>query len=274
MSKFHKITHMLSTPPANLSVIENNIISNRSSGIDFIKFCDTQKCDNPIALIGGGPSLNDNIAELKKISHTMACGSAHDHAVKMGINLKWTVLYDPNRIMADYVSSAVDSCTYLISSACDEEVLKKLSGKRNLLWNCHYAGIESDFWGEERKSVFYGGSNVGVMAFLLAFRLGYRNFHMFGFDGHIPKNKSHAYELTDGDSTHFGDVLEIRIGSPNGKSFFMYPYLLTQLIEMSNVFLKLKDHIKVKIYGDSPLSEAWNYAKTLNDEVSLFKRHD
>ena len=45
----------------------------------------------PIAIVGGGPSLKDNIKELKQYKSIIACGSVHDFLIENG----WPVVGRP-----------------------------------------------------------------------------------------------------------------------------------------------------------------------------------
>src|SRR5262249_29701353 len=60
----------------------------------------------PIAIVGGGPSLAETIKDCRRYKNIMACGSVYDWLIWKGVYPRWSVLCDPDPIMAKYIGFA------------------------------------------------------------------------------------------------------------------------------------------------------------------------
>ena len=75
------------------------------------------KGDMKIALIGGGPSLKDQLDDIRKFDGvTVACGSVHDYLIDNHIYPTFCVLCDPDEITSYYISSPNASTIYLVAT--------------------------------------------------------------------------------------------------------------------------------------------------------------
>lgn len=146
----------------------------------------------PIAIAAGGPSLNDTLYELRQFDTVMACGSAHDHLMRSGINLSYAVNCDPDPLCSQFFTSPQKGCEYLIASMCDPSLFDQLSGCDVTLWH-NRGGLPDEFYAPD--PIVQGGATVTLRAMNIAILLGFYELHFFGFDSSF-KDEHHAYDYT------------------------------------------------------------------------------
>lgn len=215
----------------------------------------------PIALVGGGPSLPEHLDELKRYNLVMVCGSAHDYVVSQGVEPRWAVCCDPDPAAAAYYRRPVKSCTYLIASACDKAVFDALEGYHVVRWHSGGADFSPEVWGESRKIIIGGGCTVGTRAFMIAICFGFSSIHFFGFDGYVAGDRHHAYPFAEGDLSEMGDLVEVRLGAPDGPSYQMAGYMLGQLFDFDKLIGKFGSRLTLTVHGEGPLSALVRYGE-------------
>ena len=165
--------------------------------------------ENPvIAIVGGGPSLNDTLDELKDFGTIMVCGSAHDHLVKSGIKPHMAVICDPDPEHIRSFRENPEGCKYLIASRCNPNMFDHLEGRDLRLWHMYEPQMDTTIWRHEPAVIC--GCTVMLSAIPLAIGLGFKEFHFFGFDSSFPTfEKNHAY-----DEPETSQVMEVQLGIP------------------------------------------------------------
>lgn len=214
----------------------------------------------PIAIVGGGPSLKETLPELKKLSET---------AVVMATN-KTPLFLKQNGIRCDYhlFSDPGDGRkfieptpkTYFVSSQCDPRLFKALEDENVILFH-----IICNSWEDEiihivkntgRPAKLLGGGETGTHRCLeIAYYLGFRDYHLFGFDG---SGEGHAY---DHHNRH-KDEGEIEI-EVEGKHFHVKPHHYRQAGQYEYQHKTLVDRgVKITPYGDALIP---HIARQLNE---------
>ncbi len=214
--------------------------------------------DKPIALIAGGPSINNYIDDIKKFKTTIACGSANDWAMNNGIIPTYAVICDPDPISINYYQKLDTETKYLISTACDPKIFDHLKDYQVIAWHCH-----SDEIAEKIKTqnimppteyyAISGGCTVGLRALNIAIVLGYTNIHMFGFDSCLgEKDKHHAYDFSDV-SEELGVIYNIKIGdelNPTSPTFRCAGYQLAQASNFREFYIHHHHMFNPTVYGN------------------------
>ena len=209
----------------------------------------------PIAIVGGGPSLNGELDLLRRFRNVMACGSVHDHLVHSGIMPTWTVIVDADPVMAQYVRHPVKSCTYLVASQCDEAVFRALEGFKVVLWHAGDQTLSTGIWGEDEKVLIGGGCTVGTRAIMLALAFGYPHQHLFGFDTCVfDEDTHHAYDFATPEEKISG-LTRIRLGASDGKEFLMADYHVAQLFDFKDMLKSCANRVRFTVHGGGVLAE-------------------
>lgn len=226
------------------------------------------KGDTPLAIAGGGPSIKYTVDELRSFKQIIACGSSHDWLVDQGIKPTYTLILDPDPISANYLKKPQPTCNYLVASCCHPAVFDVLKDFPVTRW--HSAGPDPqwyiDKWAEykirgedEKKPIIGGGCTCGLRSISLAMLLGYRNLHFFGLDSNLDINTyaHHAYGLVDPEKElpGMGDVIEMRLGGPNGRYFKVAKYMMAQLWGFKELIGNYGHMFDVTVHGDSIIYE-------------------
>jgi Protein of unknown function DUF115 len=197
------------------------------------------KGDAPIALVGGGSTVNDQVDELRQFKTVMSVGSAHDWVVQQGVKARYSIIVDAHStVTASYLRRPDPETTYLVATHCPESVFKALDGFPIAMWHCLSEG-EKPFLAEVDPGYqgLGGGCTSGLRAIGMAAVLGYTNLHLFGFDSCLPESRqSHAYPLIDEEEEtkglHEDKLYTIRLGvldgGPGEKEFTCLGYHVAQ----------------------------------------------
>lgn len=145
-------------------------------------------------IVGGGPSVREKISSIKKRQEhgqtVFALNGAAGFLNSHGIIPEYQVLLDPQEFLTDYYGAAVN---YLIASQCHPRVLA-VSPKPPILWHVATEGREETTpQHPEGDCLVGGGYSVGLCSMCLAYAMGYRSIHIYGFDSSVTELGSHAY---------------------------------------------------------------------------------
>jgi uncharacterized Rossmann fold enzyme len=142
-------------------------------------------------IVGGGPSLKKNINEIMiRKEHgqdVFSLNNSWEYLNKNGIESDFHVMLDAREENKKFINPTAKK---YYSSQCDQAVWDEATDA--ILWNHLNAAklLEKD----PRAEVFVaGGSTVGLNAICIAYIIGYRNIHIYGFDSSYDDGEHHAY---------------------------------------------------------------------------------
>lgn len=171
-------------------ILFKNVEHNSALPIPWVK-CEP-KHDGHAILVGGGPSLKDNLEEIrwrKSIGQTIfALNGAARFLRENDIEVDYTVIIDARPFNCRFIDY---SDKYLISSQCDPSVFAA-AGDKAILWQPVVEGIESHLPDHDDYALIGGGTTVGLSAMCLVYTLGYRKLHLFGYDS-SHRETGHSY---------------------------------------------------------------------------------
>jgi uncharacterized Rossmann fold enzyme len=190
------------TPAAE--VLEN-IKVNAAQPLSWLAM--TEPHDGVIAIVGGGPSANDHVAlidsEQKRGATVMALNGASKWLNAHGIKPDYQMIIDSKPETADLVDP--EAADHLFASQVNPDTLAKAPNAK--LCHLNIEGIGECL--PERGGEFAllgGGLTVGNSAICAAYVMGYRNVHLYGFDGSHKSGKGHAYAQPMNDDIPVMDV--------------------------------------------------------------------
>jgi hypothetical protein len=226
----------------------------------------------PIALIGGGPSVSNYIEEIKGFKYTIACGSAHDFCVKNNIIPTYATACDPDPITANYLTKPQIWTKYLIASGCDKKVFDYLKGFSTYIWHCHsddYMDMRAQMGGEYQA--VGGGCTVGLRSLSIALMLGYWDIHFYGFDSCMGDNlEHHAYDFSD-ETEEIGQIYTVRFGNEKNsfkeKDYKCAGYQLAQASHFKEFYSQYCNVFKPTFHGDGLLPAMVRHIQ--NEEARL-----
>ncbi len=176
-------------------IIDENIFLNSRLNLPWLKRIAPH--DGHAVIVGGGPSLADDIEEIRwrasKGQKIFALNNTVQYLIARDIYPDYQVIVDARPFNARFVGGAKEC---LFASQCDPSVLE--AGKNITLWHA----AEDDM---DRMELLFpdnypayagvtGGTTVGLSAMTLVYAMGYRQLHLYGYDSSNRESKTHAYE--------------------------------------------------------------------------------
>ena len=150
--------------------------------------------NEPIALVGGGPSVKRHLREISQFKWIMAAGSSHDYLVSEGIIPNFAVSTDSKEETGLYYKNPQKGCTYLFTSTSPPSLFDALKDYDVELWHFHEQ-VDTPFYQGERAICW--GCMVGVVCIQMALWLGFQQQHYFGYDCCIEQDETHSYSVGD-----------------------------------------------------------------------------
>ena len=214
------------------SIINGNIVNTIALGLPCLM--PSNNHDGHIIIVGGGPSLTDKVEEIRAMQgfghKILALNNVHDWLIERGIIPDACVLLDARKENAEFVKNARDDVIYYVASQCHKDVFKALRGKSVIVYHNATEGAQETLEPITQGDLHLlgGGTTVGMKAIVIARFIGYRNFHLYGFDSSY-REAGHAYPQPANDADR---VLDIHC---EGKDFKCAPWMVTQ----ANDFVEL-----------------------------------
>jgi hypothetical protein len=217
--------------------------------------------DKKIAIVGGGPSIEKYVDDIKQFKTIIACGSVNDWCMSNGIIPTYSVICDPDPVSINYFQKLDTETKYLIASCCDPKIFDHLKRQQVILWHCH-----SDEAGPKIREVepeycaIGGGCTVGLRSLSISIMLGYSHQHMFGFDSCLGENdKHHAYGFSS-EEEGLGQIYTIKTGNDiemhkDGKIYRCAGYQLAQAEHFRQFYSAYNQFFSPVIYGDGLIAE-------------------
>lgn len=191
--------------PLNLKVCCNtdggktraNVRASSERGLGVVGVLD--KNDRVAVIVGGGPSLKSNWMEIfhwiSRGADIFTLNGAAKFFNERCILPTYQVVVDPRETNVSMLGKAKE---YLIASQCDPAVFDALPSEHTGLFHMVGSCVE------DGKSIVNGtliGGNVtvGLVAMNLAYTLGYREMHLYGYDSSYADNEHHAYDQGQSD---------------------------------------------------------------------------
>lgn len=181
-------------------------------------------------IIGGGPSLNDDLEEIKQ---RQLCGqvifavnNSYNHLAGRGIVPDAHVMIDARDKNKEFLPKTGTNPLCYYASQVHPEVfeLAHKNGNNVVLFHSFFSdGIFEVIGHDSGDPLIGGGCTVGLHSIALAWALGYRNFHLYGFDSSYTDDENHAYRQPLNDSDRRIEVVM------NEKKYNCAPWMATQV---------------------------------------------
>lgn len=161
-------------------------------------------------MVGGGPSAAAFVDEIYARQATGACVFAINGASRWlrenGVTPDFQVIADAKPETATLVDT--EAKAHLFASQCDGATFDAVTAP--ILWHLEIGDIEKHFPIQRKARGGYaligGGAATGNSALCLAYAMGYRVFHIYGYDSCHSGGESHAYRQAMNDLIPTVDV--------------------------------------------------------------------
>ena len=152
-----------------------------------------------VLILAGGPSIDNEIDEIKRLqaegAKSIVIARMYPWCVEHGIKVDYVTSLDCSEDQElSFVSPQPDT-VHLLSTVTRPSIFEKLKDHKVYIFDSRSEPKCRDLRREAEyavATVVNGGGSVSVLSLSLAFTLGFRDVHMFGFDAMV----------TDKDTTH------------------------------------------------------------------------
>ncbi len=230
--------------------LHNNIRHNSALDLQWVAFAPEHS--QIAVLVGGGPSVEQSIPYIRELSSIGATIFAMNGASKFlndhGIAVNYQVIADAKPETSTLVDHKAKN--HLIASQVDASTSEKLPNAA--LWHLGIDDMESMFPDERKKrggyAIIGGGASVGNSALCLAYVMGFRTLHCFGYDSSHRGEASHAY---DQPMNKFIPTIDVEWA---GKKYVSSVAMKAQAEKFQITAQLLKQQgVKVHVHGDGLL---------------------
>jgi len=207
-----------------------------------------------LLIVAGGPSLKRHIDEIKvlaKDSHVLALNNTYSYLIENGVMPDYFMLLDSRQDNVKFLEDVFESSeagalarevvTHFIGVQCAPNIFNYLEQINAMsivkYMTAHPYNVEhvNDYDIPDEAKFMIGGpvGTVGIKSISLGTALGYKIFHLFGYDSSYEDGEHHAYkqELNDGANT-----IEVKFDGV-GKTYITTPTLANQATEFTG-FIK------------------------------------
>lgn len=221
--------------------------------------------DVEVMILAGGPSL---AAHAEQIHAMRAAGiklvtlnGSYNWAIEQGLKPSAQVIVDARAFNARFTKPVSPGCKYLIASQCDPSVLEGLPRELTYLWHTGADHIKPTL--DAAYPAWWlvpGGSTVMLRAIPLLRLLGFKRFHLFGFDSCLSGDAHHAYAQPENDCD---TVIPVTVG---GRTFRCHAWQVAQAQEFLDLVRFLGDEIELEVYGDGLIHHMLCTGAQLDDD--------
>lgn len=194
------------------------------------------------AIVAGGPSLADDLDELEWIeADIFSVNGTLNYLNQHGLMPTYQVMLDARPENIEFLNGS--NTHYLMCSQVDPSLFDALKGKLVTVWHSALPGAKP------KPMQIGGATTVGLKAAILAYVLGYREIHLFGFDSCYLEDSHHAYKqpLNDGER-----VIDVMV---DDQTFKCAPWMAQQaneFVEIAPELVRMGCEIHVHGYGLIP----------------------
>ena len=173
-----------------------NIAANSARDLPWVKAVAPH--DRAAIMVGGGPSAADHVDDIRRLQDAGGSVFAMNGASRWlrghGITPDYQVISDAKPETATLVDT--EARAHLIASQVNPATLD--AAPNPTLWHLDIGDIEQHFPADRVKRGGYallgGGAATGNSALCVAYAMGYRALHVFGYDSSHRRGAGHAYD--------------------------------------------------------------------------------
>jgi hypothetical protein len=222
------------------------------------EFGPSQPHKKEICVVGSGPSVKSQVKKIRALKRKgcfiLAVKGAHDFLIKNKVMPHAALAVDPQPHIVRCFRKKLPKGepirpAYLIASQCCPEVFDYLADQRVILWHL-LSNTSAPIL--KNKIQIGGGSTSGSRAIVLSWMMGFRRFHLFGFDSCLQGDGENKLRKITGE--RWGAIKEsgkrevVMELVCEGQTFFSDPAFAAQANEIQDV-VKMLEGSMFKAYG-------------------------
>jgi hypothetical protein len=221
----------------------------------------------PVAIVGGGWSLEETLDELVEMSWAgvpiIALNGAGNYLVERNIRPAALAVLDARGVNVTFVQRDIPGCKYLLGSQCHPAVFDACEDRDVRIFHVDDSE-ELDAYYNKQYHAVPGGSTVGLRAIPLAHMMGFREMHLFGMDScHAPDGRHHSF-AQDWNENEATALLTV-----GARQFRCSVWQVSQAKEFVNFIGSQGEHFRLDIHGDGLLAHIIKAGAKLEEEKWL-----
>lgn len=243
-------------------VVRSQFIQNVERDLPWLEQAQTLK-DGPLAIVAGGPSLAHRWPEIHSLNaDVMALNNAYSFLLDRHITPDYFMLLDARQDNVEFLRKTSDT-HHFIAAQCHPDVFDALLGEKVTLYltTLPYARELTAHIAKPKALVAGTVGTVGMKALCLAYALGYRELHLFGYDSSYADGAHHAFEQTLNDESKTIDAWV------DGQRFVTTPTLAHQVDEFCGFVGGMVKHygMTVELHCDGLLAKQVEYCNRIGE---------
>lgn len=217
-----------------------------------------------VAIVGGGPSLESTLPELRDqvFAGVKVCAvnGAYRWLIERNIKPHMQVVLDARPFNARFVEPPVPGCRYLLASQCAPETFDACAGRDVTIFHCLGSNEEEAIvkaWYDGHYHAVGGGTTVMLRAITLLRMLGFYRMDLYGMDSCWLDGKHHAYPQAENDRDRAQPVWLIPRDPKTGerredlkRKFLCDPWHMKQAEEFEAMVKAFGDAFVLHVHGD------------------------
>ncbi len=213
--------------------------------------------DHEAILVGSGPSVRKDVEKIKALidkgGYVFAIKAAHDFLIDNGIIPDVALMVDPQPHIVRCFQKKRADVIYFVASQCHPTVFDYFKDNKVVLWHL-LTGKEGEQEAINHEIALGGGSTSGMRAMTLAWSMGFRKMHLFGYDScmvNYDPEKNPVQELKiDGTLAKEKEPMKLWIAE---KTFYCNPAMAAQCTEFEKVMNAFRCAVQLKVHGEGAI---------------------
>jgi len=248
-------------PGCNTSsdVTQSQLLENIEREVPWLEMKEPN--NKALSIVAGGASL-------KSFWHTiagdvMALNNAYGFLLNNGIQPDYFMLLDARPDNISFLNNICSKTHHLIAAQCHSSIFERLDGHKTTLYLTTLPNVDELTKHKDKPKVKIAGTvgTVGIKALCMAYALGYRELHLYGYDSSYEGNLHHAFPQPLNDDVK---TLEVYL---NGKRYITTPTLAHQATEFCAMARGMVEHygMSIHIHGYGLLPDMVNYSNAIGE---------
>jgi hypothetical protein len=218
-----------------------------------------------VCLVGGGPSLESTLPELRQLifegAKLVTVNGAYHWCLERNLQPKTQIVMDARESNARFVTPAVPQCNYLLASQCHPATWDAVAGRPKVY--IFHAAAGDDPGAKDVLDAYYGkqwygiggGTTVATRALWLLRTLGYLRFHLFGVDSCWMDGKHHAYDQPENAKDRRLPFKVEPVGRPDlARTFVCAPWHVKQAEDFLQEIRINGNNFLIQVHGNGLLN--------------------
>jgi hypothetical protein len=280
--------------------IKTNLSYAKEAGIPQIQPCEEQP-DQKVVVLGGGPSLNDFVDEIKEHkangAKIVTTNGTYNWAKEHDLWPVTQFMLDARPFNKRFVEPVDERNIYVMCTQIEPRILKELPPERTWLFQSNLDVTSVDICNELVGNMYEdwfpvcGGSTIMLRALPALFMLGFRDVEVYGFDScflgrPLKENETiddldelntqhHAYRQEENDVQAKGIKKQVAALVVADKRFVVSGWMLCQAKEFIEFRRRLLSGMELKVHGDGLIAHCLaNNLDAIDDDDGVVMVHN